>query len=234
MAGGPAAAGARQNDRVPVIKAEYGPTMPELVGGLPRAARVAAIAFGALVVLAAIAIALRSRSGDTALVVRGPVTFNLSSGPQLRHFSQPGSLLALRQRRGGLFLDSYVVRRLNLPAYQGAVGGLLPVYSDKYLAGLLRRYGPSFDLVQEGRTRINNGIGYQLVLRGTRDGRALYVRHLLLVPEAPDGVRQGVVVELESTPASGTPNALGNGNAGALKQALRSFRFGTSTTGGTQ
>lgn len=234
IAGGPDRPDARQNEPVPVIKAEYGPTMPALVGGLPRAARAAAIALGALVVAAAVLVALRSRPDETALVVRGPATFNLAYGPQLQRFSQPDSLLALRQRRGGLFLDSYVVRPLNLPRYEGVVGGLLPVYSDTYLAALLRRYGPSFQLVQEGRTRINDGIGYQLFLRGMRDRRALYVRHLLLVPETPDGVRRGVVIELESTPASGTPNALGNGNAGALKQALRSFRFGTSRQGGTQ
>jgi hypothetical protein len=42
------------------------------------------------------------------------------------------------------------------------------------------------------------------------------------------------VIELESTPAAGTPNALGTGDAGPLKVALRSFRFGTERSGGTQ
>ena len=60
------------------------------------------------------------------------------------------------------------------------------------------------------------------------------MRHLLLVPESPEGARRGVIVELESTPAAGTPNAVGIGNAGPLKQAMRSFRFGTSRKGGTQ
>jgi len=42
-----------------------------------------------------------------------------------------------------------------------------------------------------------------------------------------------VVMELESTPAAGTPNADEIGNHGALKTPLRSFRFGEDRTGGT-
>ena len=123
------------------------------------------------------------------------------------------------------------MRPLTLPPYRGAVGGTLPVYSVAYMERLRKRYG-DVDLVLEGRTRINNAIGYQLVLRGKLGPRTLYVRHLLLVSDEPEGERRGVIIELESTPAAGTPNAVGIGNAGPLKQAMRSFRFGTSREGG--
>lgn len=222
----------RQNGPVSVVKPQYGPTLITLVGGLPRPARIASIAVGVVLVAGALTLAARSRPDETAVVVRGPATFNLIYSPQLQRVTRPGTLLALRRERAdGLFLDSYVVRALSLPAYRGAVGGLLPVYADGYLKRVRRRYG-SARLTLEGRTRINNAIGYQLVLQAKQGRRTLYVRHLLLVPEAPDGVRRGVVIEIESTPASGTPNAIGNGNAGPLKTALRSFRFGTSRTGG--
>ena len=179
------------------------------------------------------ALTLRSRPDETHVIVRGDVTFNLAHGPQLRRESPPGALFALRRERGGLFLDSYVVRPLTLAPYRGAVGGTLPVYSFAYMKRLRKRYG-DVDLVLEGRTRINNAIGYQLVLRAKLGQRTLYVRHLLLVPDEPEGERRGVIIELESTPAAGTPNAVGIGNAGPLKQAMRSFRFGTSREGGTQ
>jgi hypothetical protein len=218
---------------VSVVKAQYGPTLPQLVGALPRAARAAVVALVALLIAGAVVLALRARSGDTTLIVRGPATFNLAYGPLLTRVTEPHDLLALRREHGGLFLDSYVVRALALPPYRGAVGGLLPVYAVAYLDRLRRRYDSS-DLVLEGRTRINNAIGYQLVLRARRATRTIYVRHLLLVPEAPEGARRGVVIELESTPAAGTPNALGTGDAGPLKVALRSFRFGTERSGGTQ
>lgn len=218
---------------MPVVKPEYGPTLPAIVGGLPRALRISVVALAALLITAAALLALRSRAAETHTVVRDPVTFNLAYGPLLQRVSQPETLLALRRERSGLFLDSYVVRELVLAPYRGAAGGELPIYAVSYLERLRRRYGP-LELALEGRTRINNAIGYQLVLRAKRGPRTLYVRHLLLVPEAPEGARRGVIVELESTPAAGTPNAIGTGNAGPLKQAMRSFRFGTSREGGTQ
>ncbi len=216
-----------------VVKPQYGPTLPHLVRELPRAQQLAVIALAVLLIGGAALVAMRARPPQTHVIVRATTTFNLAYGAQLRRVSQPGSLFALRRDRDGLFLDSYVVRPPMLPLYSGAAGGMLPVYAEHYLERMRRRYGPS-ELAVDGRTRINNAIGYQLALRAKRGGRTLYVRHLLLVPVAPEGARRGVLVELESTPAAGTPNAAGVGNAGPLKQAMRSFRFGTSRTGGTQ
>jgi hypothetical protein len=218
---------------VSVVKAQYGPTLPQIVARLPRPARVVVVALVVLLVVGALAIVALTRPDETQVIVRDGETFNLVHGPQLHRVEQPGALLALRRERNGLFLDSYVVRDLRLAPYRGAVGGALPVYAFDYMRDLRKRYG-AYQLALEGRTRINNGIGYQIVLRAKRDGRTLYVRHLLLVPDEPEGARRGVIIELESTPAAGTPNALGTGNAGPMKQALRSFRFGTSREGGTQ
>ncbi|MEY2513230.1 MAG: hypothetical protein QOJ89_588 [bacterium] len=219
--------------RVTVVKPQYGPTLPQLVRTLPRAQQLAAITLAVLIVAGAVLVALRARPDETHVIVRGAATFNLAYGPKLERVARHGALFALRREHNGLFLDSYIVRPLRLPPYRGAAGGMLPVYSVDYLERLRKRYG-AFELAGDGRTRINNAIGYQLVLRARRGGRALYVRHLLLVPQSPDGERRGVIVELESTPAAGTPNAAGVGNAGPLKQAMRSFRFGTSREGGTQ
>ncbi len=218
---------------VSVVKAQYGPTLPQILGRRSLGLRVAVVVLLALAIVAGALLALRARADETALIVRGPATFNLVYGSQLQRVSEPRTLLALRRERAGLFLDSYVVRALDLPPYRGAVGGTLPVYAAGYLDRLRKRYG-RFELAGEGRTRINNGIGYQVFLRARRGERTLYVRHLLLVPEDPEGARRGVIIEIESTPAAGTPNALGVGNAGPLKQALRSFRFGTLREGGTQ
>jgi len=219
--------------RVSVVQPQYGPTLPDLIGTLPRVWRCVAIALIALLIAAAIAIAIRSRPEEQAVIVRGPATFNLAHGPQLERVSEPGTLLALRRERGTLFLDSFVVRSLRLAPYRGAVGGTLPIFAHGYMQRLGERY-ESYDLALEGRTRINNAIGYQIVLRARRDERTLFVRHVLLFPEAPEGAREGVVLELESTYGAGTPNALGAGNYGPIKQPLRSFRFGTEREGGTK
>ena len=215
------------------MKAGYGPTLPQLLAPRHLALRVAAVAAAVAIVGAAIAIALSSRTAETAVLIRKPVTLNLIYGTQWERVAQPGTLVALRhESAGGLFLDAYAIRDLTLPPYRGAAGGMLPVYAEGYLRRLERRY-PGLELVGEGRARVNNAIGYAVTFRTRSGGRRLYGRHYLLVEEEPEGRRRGVVMELESTPAAGTPNADEIGNHGALKTPLRSFRFGEDRTGGT-
>lgn len=214
------------------VKPQYGPSLVQMLAPRPLAVRVAAGALAALLVATVIVVALRARAGETFVLERKPVTFNLVYGPQFHRVVKAGTLLALAHDRNGLFLDSYVIRELTLPPYRGAAGGTLPVYADGYLARQRRRYR-GYEFVSEGRARINNGIGYAVTFRSERGGRTLYVRHLLLVEEAPDGLRHGVVLELTSTAAAGTPNATEIGNHGALKTPLRSFRFGEDRKGGT-
>jgi hypothetical protein len=166
------------------------------------------------------------------VLLRKPITFNFAYGPKLHKVERPGTLIALRRPHDGRFLESFVIKDLQLPAYKGAVGGMLPLYSFDYMRKVRERY-PGARLVNEGKTRINNGVGYQMTFRGSREGRTLYIRHFLIVPEKPDGQRHGVQIEIETTFAAGTPNAAEAGAIGPLRQALRSFRFGEDRKGGT-
>lgn len=214
------------------LKPQYGPTLVQILAPRPLPVRIAAGAAAALLLAAVVAVALLTRPDETQVLIRHPTTFNFVYGPQFERVQQRNAIIALRHERDGLFLDSYVIRDLQLPPYRGAVGGMLPLYSNGYLSELRRRY-PGFRFVGEGRTRINNGIGYQLTFTSKLGERTLYGRHLLLVEDLPDGHRRGVIMELESTPKAGTPNAVAIGTAGALKAPLRSFRFGESREGGT-
>lgn len=216
-----------------MIKPEYGPTLPQLVATRSPAVRLAAAALAVLILAAAALIAFTARADETEVLVRTPVTFNLVYGAQWERIDRSGALVALRNTgEGGLFLDSYTIRELRLPPYRGAAGGMLPVYANGYVRRIRGRY-EDFEYVAEGRARINNAIGYEVTFRARSGGRRLYGRHYLLVEEQPDGLRRGVVIELESTPAAGTPNVLEIGNHGALKTPLRSFRFGEDRDGGT-
>jgi hypothetical protein len=212
------------------VQPQYGPTLLQLLARRPRRDQIAAAAFTGVLVVAAIVIGLRSRPDETVVLLHKPTTFNFAYGPQLRRATQPGTLVALRRVKGDVFLESFVIKDLRLPPYQGAVGGMLPLYADDYMKALRRRY-PGAQLVNEGRSRINNAVGYQMTFRGRRDGRALFIRHFLLVPELPDGQRRGVQIELESTYGAGTPSAEETGAIGPLRQALRSFRFGEDREG---
>ena len=216
-----------------MIKAEYGPTLLQLLAPRHLAVRIAAALLAIAILVAAVVIALTTRPDETPVLIRQPITLNFVYGPQWTPVERAGTLAALRHESPrGLFLDSYAIRELRLPAYRGAVSGMLPVYADGYLRALSRRYA-EFELVGEGRTRINNGVGYALTFQARAGTRRLYGRHYLLVEEEPEGRRHGVVLEIESTPAAGTPNADGIGNHGALKTPLRSFRFGDDREGGT-
>lgn len=217
---------------VPLVQPQYGPTLLQLLSTRSRRVRIAAAAFALALVAAAIVIALRSRPNEIVVLVHKPVTFNFAYGPKMKRVQRPGTIIALRRPRVGRQLESFVVRDLVLPPYRGAVGGMLPLYADGYMRTLRERYtGARF--ISEARTRINNGVGYQVTFRGRRDGRVLYIRHFLLVPELPDGQRHGVVLELETTFAAGTPNVDETGNRPELKAPLRSFRFGEDRKGGT-
>jgi hypothetical protein len=217
---------------VSAVKPQYGPTLVQILASRPLPVRIVAAVAATLLFAAVVVVALTTRADETEVLIRKPTTFNFVYGPQFKRVSEPSSIIALRNVRDGLFLDSYVIRDLQLPPYRGAVGGMLPLYSNGYLAKLRARY-PGFRFVGEARARINNGIGYQLTFTSKLGKRTLYGRHLLLVEDLPDGHRRGVIIELESTPAAGTPNALAIGTAGALKAPLRSFRFGADREGGT-
>ena len=215
------------------MKAEYGPTLAQLLAARPLAVRLAAAALAVTLVIAAALIVVTSRPDETEVLIRKPVTLNFIYGPQWSPVQRAGTLVALRHESPrGLFLDAYAIRDLRLPPYRGAASGMLPVYADAYLRTLPRRY-PGFELVGEGRERVNNAIGYGVTFRARAGTRRLYARHYLLVEEEPEGRRRGVVLEIESTPAAGTPNAEEIGNHGALKTPLRSFRFGEDRKGGT-
>jgi hypothetical protein len=108
------------------------------------------------------------------------------------------------------------VRRLTLPAYEGSVSGLLPVFADRQAEALAREL-PGFRLRTDGKARVNDAPGYQLRYRaGPTQGTDVYV-----VPE--DGDREGVLLRFRQT---NRPGAAGKDLVKATKKAFRSFRFG--------
>ena len=217
-----------------LVKDEYGPTLPELLRGVPRWARYAT--WAGIVIVLAVGLWLGTGGAaapETHAVVRGDRTFNLAWDPsRLQRVDEKGTLLALEGRRGDLFLDSYTVSSVTLPPYRGAPGGVLAVLGANRLREL-RATAPGFvpSNPPEGRTRVNDSTGYQITWRERRDGRTIYARDIWLVDPEP-GSRDALLVQLRTTRAAGTPNADRTGGTGALKQPLRSLRFGTERVGG--
>jgi len=220
---------------VPAVRAEYGPTLPELVGPRVRAlspvGRIALIAAAAALAVAA-AIVLRGRDGppQTAVVVHRPVAFNLrfKSVPLRRTTPPAGGSLALRTVAGRA-PERMVVRPLRLGPYRGdptvAAMMLIPRMIDELRATL-----PRFAFRSEGRTRVNDAPGYQLQYQAQIGGRLVYGRRVLLLPqtEADPSPREGVQVDLRSARSASVFNIDMVGNNGPLKTPFRSLRFGTA------
>jgi hypothetical protein len=139
-----------------LVKDEYGPTLPELLRGVPRWVQL--VAWGAIALLVAAGLWLGSGGASAPerhVVVRGERTFNLAWNPhRLKPVQRPGALLALEGYRGDLFLDSMTIKAATLPAYRGAPGGELAVLGANRLRELSSTapgFSPSNP--QQGRTR---------------------------------------------------------------------------------
>lgn len=180
-----------------------------------------------LAVLALLArIVLVGESGENH-VHRGELPFNFLHDDVLTRVApQSDDLVRLVRRQDGAVTQSFAVKPFSLPPNQGDFGGLLPVLADERLRALAQRLGPSFQLVQEGKTRVNELPGYTLVYRWKEGGRSVFGRTVLLPAEEPRATR-GVALELTATAASAGGVAREIGLRGAVKKPFRSFRFGT-------
>lgn len=216
-----------------VTRPGLGPTLPGWLReryGIPPALTLAVAGVIAAAAVVAIVVALTSPPSPGEQVVHSePPVFNLLYPPESIHEARPraGELLRLEGRRAGLEV-AVVVRRLGLPRFDGDVThGLLPVYADRYVEAAKARL-PGTELVQEGRARVNNGVGYEVnYARNTATERFLG-RDVLLVPDDPEEGRGQVLLSLRQRKRSGEKLTPRERNLAYLaRKAYRSFRFGT-------
>lgn len=220
-----------------VVRPEYGPTLPELVGPRFRALSQGArrgIVGGtiALLVLVLAVVVWRSTRDDlTAVVVREPVAFNLAYPPEaLRRVDAKAPVaLALEQVAGREPIRA-TVEPIDLPPYQGDPSAALLERSSDLIAEL-RRTDPDFVLRQEGRVRANPDTpGYAISYQTKLDGRTAYGQVVLLTPDVEPGdplPQQGAILRLLTVRSPAVPNAAAVVTNGPLKPVFRSFRFGT-------
>jgi len=185
--------------------------------------RIVALAGIVVFLLAALVIAIKSATPPGVGVAQSnPIAFNLHYPSNMHALKRgKGELLHL-QRKGK---DDFILERLQLPPYEGDVGGALPVIAARELQALKKRY-PDLKPVEETKTRVNRVVGYTLAFRASSHPR-LYGR-LVLLPEPVPGTRDGVKMLLLATPPGGAAKAEDVGASGRLKTPYRSFRFSSS------
>jgi hypothetical protein len=218
---------------VSVVRPEFGPTLPELIGprvrALPRGVRIGLAALAALVVVAAAALLLRdNRDTRPHAVVRAPVAFNLLYPKPLERVKPRGrETLRLQTPAGSSAPQSFAVTPLKLPPYRGDSSAVLLGMSARLIQQMTRTI-PGFVWRADGRVNYNRQPGYEIQFQAKIGGRTTYGRRTLLVPGGDTPPRAGVDIMILATRSPAVPNVNAVASkAGALKTAIRSFRFGT-------
>jgi hypothetical protein len=213
---------------VSVVREEFGPTLPELLGGrlgVPaRKLWLGLAVVGVVAVAIVLWLSVRPAPGQTAVVVRKPVTFNLIYTSALRRLApRAGEELRLESASGPP--QSFVVHPLRIPPYKGDVSAALTFMSAR-LIDEMRAHYQGFIWRSDGRVNINKQPGYQIVFQARVNGRTTYGKRVLLVAGPDPPPHAGLDMTLLAARSTGVPKADAVAANGALKTPYRSLRFG--------
>jgi hypothetical protein len=220
---------------MPVVRPEFGPTLPELlaprVRALPRAVQVALVVVAALVVAGAVFVVVHRKEADQRpqAVVRAPVAFNLLVAPPLERVAPRGrETLRLQTPAGTAAPQRLTVTPYKLPPYHGDPTGILTLESANMIAQM-RRTIPGFVWRGDGRVNYNRQPGYEILYQARIGGKTTYGRRTILLPGGDTPPKEGVDISMVAARSDSIPrvDAVGATNGSALKTAIRSFRFGT-------
>jgi hypothetical protein len=205
------------------LKPQYGPTLGTLLAGrwhrAPRAVR--GLVRAACVGLVAIAVAVVLTLLPATYSHGGPAPFSFTYRGLYRTAPEAGQYVRIDRRAGGRLEDSFAVSPLRLPPYGGGLSGELPVYASGYIDRLRAKWA-GFVLRGEGKTRVNTVPAYNIFYTATVEGREMYGRDVLLLPEG-QGVRDGVAIEMLTLPSAAVTSPLEVASAGVLERPVETF-----------
>lgn len=211
------------------IRAQYGPTLGQLLAPSWRAARpaarVAVIAgvLGLLLLLVGVGLTLENASFSHS----GRPAFSFEYRGLYR--ARPRGREYVRLQRlapDGSLEDLFTVQPLQLPPYSGFASGELPLYAAGYIRSLSDSYA-GFQLRGEGQSKVNVESAYDIYFTTTAAGHLEYGRVVLDLPGSSH-VREGVAITALTSLApryalTAPPEVAA---VGLLARALRSFSFG--------
>lgn len=211
------------------VKRDYGPTLGRMLSprwhraGTAAKALVIAAGIGLLALTAAVVLTLEPARYSHG----GALPFSFTYKGLYREAPEPGGYVRVAKHYpDGSIKYSYAVNPLQLPPYSGDVSGALPVYATGYAKRLAARF-PGLRQRGEGKTRVNKVPAYQVLYSVNKDGRELYGRNVLLLPQKP-GARRGVEIAM-LTAAGATKEVKEPGEVasdGVLLRPLKTFSFG--------
>ncbi len=218
----------REMPAVPIEPA-YGPTLGRLLSPWWHAtsALVRAVTLFAVAGVFALALGAFLTLENAHYSHGGRVPFHFSYRSLYRAAPEPGGFVRLeRHDSAGRLEDSFAVGPLTLPPYTGGQSGELPVYAAGYIARL-RAADADFVLRSEGKTRVNTVPAYQVAYTTSVEGRTMWGRNVLLLPERP-GAREGLTIVMLTSPTadSQVTTPLEVASAGVLLRPLKTLTLG--------
>lgn len=211
------------------LEHEYRPTLADLLR--PYWRRLSPrqrlpVALAGVVVVIAVASAVLTLLPPTYSYSRGPVAFSFRYRGLYRAPAPPGAYVRVQRLQGPRLKDSFEVAPLLLAPYRGEPTPALALYATGYIRALAARE-PGFALRGEGWTQVDSispYAVYNVFYTVPRDGRRLYGRNILVLPQRP-GARRGVTIAMLGDPGGekqlSSPLLLGT--VGALEGPLLSF-----------
>jgi hypothetical protein len=213
----------------PLLRPEFGPTLPDLLSRrLSVSRRVITLVAVLVLVLIVVGIKVGLSIGRATITVNGDPSFTLVYKTHKLHRAplRTGELVRVQGRSKHVFV-ALTARRVALPAFRGdVIGGEMPVYSTQYTDGLSTQL-PQFTVSDEGKARIGTAQGYEIGYQSGPKNHRTYWREIFLVTDPEKGVAQNAVVLRLRQTFSGRTNARDQAVVQAGKQAYESFRFGT-------
>jgi hypothetical protein len=218
--------------KVPV-KPQYGPTLATLLVPYwragPRAVRATALLLGGAALALAVGAVLTLLNSHYAHAAKPAFHFSYRSLSRVK--PEAGGYVRVQARKGdGTLKFSFAVNPLELPPYEGALTGEIPIYASEFIHALRTRH-PDIRLRGEGWSRLSSSLntltGYQIAYNALVEGRPVLVREMLMLPETP-GARRGVdIVMLTAVGAEPqTTSPLEVAIAGVMQRPLKTFAFG--------
>ncbi len=216
----------------PLVLPQYGPTLPEIArrrfGLRERTTVVLLLAIAALIALGLFVV--RPQVDPLAKYVHhGDPTFNLLYRRSALHKVAPqGPELVRLQGHRGRLATTIAVEPLRLPPATGDIAhGALPAFASRHIEEL-RAGDDTFELVAEGRARVNGAPGYEVRFRTGPSGKQTFGNDLMILPKEDDAT--GALLVTSRRTITGKPT-LGKREAALNKasaKAYRSFKYGAT------
>ena len=212
----------------PLVLPEYGPTLPELAqrrfGWRERTTVALLVAAAALIVVGLLLVRPEVDSQTKYVHHDAPVFNLLYDNGALHEVAPEGDEIVRLEGRRGRLAAAVAVERLALPGATGDVAhGVLPAFASEHVKAL-RAELPGFELIQEGRARVNGAPGYEVRFRTGRT----FGNDLMILPSEEEA-GDALLVKARRT-ITGS-RKLGKRERRFNKQvakAYRSFKYGTA------